>query len=287
MKADILTQVVLPLSLFIIMFGMGLSLKKEDFLRVLKQPKSALVGISAQLFLLPLIGILIIAIFQLPGELAVGLLVLSLCPGGTTSNLFAFLARGDVALSITLTAIVSLITPFTIPIMTAFAMDYYLNESQSFSLPIVKTILQLLLITVVPVVIGMVVHYKASNFSRRAEKPVKIFSIIFLFIIILGIILKNRNEMLGFFVETGVATLALNLACLILGFYLARLFQLSREQSVTIGLEVGIQNGTTALLVTGTLLGNSLMTVPAVTYSLIMFLTGGLFAWWLKGKGTN
>ena len=279
MKADILTQIILPLSLFVIMFGMGLALKLSDFMRVFKAPKAVSVGIACQMLMLPLVACIIIMLFGLKAELAVGLLILALCPGGTTSNMMSYLSKGDVALSISLTALVSLITPFSIPILTAAAMTLLLDDSQQFSIPIVKTILQLLVITILPVAIGMIVHSKFPGFSAKAQKPVKIFSIVFLFIIIAGIVVKNKADMAMFFMQTGFASLSLNIVGLSAGYFLAKALQLKKAQSISIGLEVGMQNGTLALVVAGTLIGNSLMTIPAVTYSLLMFGTGGVFGW--------
>lgn len=279
MKADILTQIILPLALFIIMFGMGLSLKLSDFLRVFKEPKAVGVGIACQMLMLPLVACLVIMLFDLTAELAVGLMILALCPGGATSNMISYLSRGDVALSISLTALVSLITPFSIPILTAIAMTVLMEDAQQFSLPVIKTILQLILITILPVAIGMLVHKKCPGFSAKAEKPVKVLSIVFLFIIIAGIVAKNRQDMAGFFLQTGLATLALNVISLAAGYFIAKRMRLEKAQSISIGVEVGIQNGTLALVVAGTLIGNPLMTIPAVTYSLLMFITGGVFGW--------
>ncbi|MCG8435750.1 MAG: bile acid:sodium symporter family protein [Gammaproteobacteria bacterium] len=284
MKADVLTQIILPLSLFIIMFGMGLALKLADFLRVFKEPKAVSIGIVCQMLLLPLVACLIIMLFGLKAELAVGLLIIALCPGGVTSNMISYLSRGDVALSISLTALVSLITPFSIPILTAVAMTVLLDESQQFSIPILRTILQLLVITVLPVGVGMVVHKKFPGFSAKAQKPVKIFSIVFLFIIIAGIVAKNWDDMAGFFIQTGLATLSLNVISLLAGYFIAKSMRLEKAQSISIGIEVGIQNGTLALVVAGTLIGNPIMTIPAATYSLLMFVSGGIFGWLVNRK---
>lgn len=284
MKANLLTQVILPASLFIIMMGMGLSLKLADFKTVLTKPKAMAVGLAAQMLLLPMIAFAIALAFDLPPMLAVGLIILALCPGGTTSNLYTYLARGDVALSISLTAMVSLIAPFTIPLIAVLAMDYFLTSSQVIELPLLKTILQLVVITLVPVSLGMLVYKFAPNFAAKVEKPIKIFSLLILFIIIAGIIFKNKDNMLGFFAEVGLPALLLNVSCMLLGFFLAKIFKLNSAQSKTIGLEVGLQNGTTALLITLTILANNEMAIPATVYSIMMFITGGIFAWWLKGK---
>jgi len=282
MEATFLSQVILPASLFIIMWGMGLALKPADFSRVLLQPKAAAIGVFSQMILLPLVGYLMVSVIGLTGELAVGLMILTFCPGGVTSNLLSYLSRGDAALSISLTAVVSLLTPFTIPLLTLWMMSLFMAESQQFSIPLLKTIIQLVVITIVPVAIGMLVHKKLPLFAIKAEKPVKIFSIVFLFVIIAAIVAGEWDNMASYFIEVGVATLILNLATLLLGFSVAKLAGLTQPQAISIGIEVGIQNGTLALLVTGTILGSTVMTTPAITYSLIMFVTGGLFGWFVN-----
>jgi len=287
MQADLLTTVILPASLFIIMFGMGLSLRIADFTRVVTQPKAAAVGISAQLIALPVIAFLIAIAFRLPPELAVGLMIIAFAPGGATSNMFTNLAKGDVALSISLTAIVSLITPFTIPLLTLMAMNYFIGSAQEFELPILKTIIQLLVITVIPVIIGMFMLSKWQKAANKIEPIIKVFSVVFLLFIILAIILKNKAQMLNFFMQTGAATLTLNILVLWLGYFLAKFFKLSQPQSISIGYEVGIQNGTLALLVAGTLIGNSTMMIPAVTYSIFMFITGFVFGLLLKKQNSK
>ncbi len=282
MQADILTAVILPTSLFIIMLGLGLSLRTEDFTRVIKQPKAALIGLCAQVVALPFIALLVAVLFKLPPELAVGLMIISFAPGGATSNLFTNLAKGDVALSISLTAVTSLITPFTLPLFTVLAMNYFMGNGEAFELPVLKIIMQLVAISVVPVMMGMLVLSKWQNAARKADAVIRVFSIVFLFLIIAAIILDNKTQMADFFLATGLATLTLNILVLALGYGLGQFFKLSRAQAVSIGYEVGMQNGTLALLVAGTLIGNSTMMIPAVTYSILMFFTGFLFGVILK-----
>lgn len=282
MQADILTAVILPTSLFIIMLGLGLSLRTEDFTRVIKQPKAALIGLCAQVVALPFIALLVAVLFKLPPELAVGLMIISFAPGGATSNLFTNLAKGDVALSISLTAVTSLITPFTLPLFTVLAMNYFMGNGEAFELPVLKIIMQLVAISVVPVMMGMLVLSKWQNAARKADAVIRVFSIVFLFLIIAAIILDNKTQMADFFLATGLATLTLNILVLALGYGLGQFFKLSRAQAVSIGYEVGLQNGTLALLVAGTLIGNSTMMIPAVTYSILMFFTGFLFGVILK-----
>lgn len=280
MEQTFLARVVLPLALFVIMLGMGLSLVPDDFRRVFKYPKAVAVGVVAQMLLLPALGFAVVKLVDLEQpEIAVGLMVLALCPGGTTSNMLTYLAKGDVALSITLTAVVSLVTPFTIPILTALSMKHLMGSSAAFAMPIGQTIVVLLAITVVPVAIGMLLHRKWPNHARRADGPVKILSIVFLFAIIGGLIRENLESLPTWFAQTGTATLLLNVAAMTLAFFVAKGARLGRPQQVTIGMEVGIQNGTTALLVTGTLISSPAMTIAPAIYSLLMFATGALFGY--------
>jgi len=284
MQADLLTTVVLPLSLFIIMFGMGLALRPIDFSRVLKQPKAAFIGLSAQLVALPLIAFCLALAFKLPAELAVGLMIISFAPGGATSNMFTNLAKGDVALSISLTAIVSLLTPFTLPLLTLLAMDYFIGAANAFEFPLIKTIIQLLVITVIPVLLGMFTLAKWQRAATKIEPFIRAFSGLFLLLIIVAIVFKNKTQMLEFFLQTGAATLSLNLLVLGFAYSLGNFFKLSRPQSVSIAYEVGIQNGTLALMVAGTLIGNSTMMIPAATYSIFMFISGFGFGVLLKRR---
>jgi BASS family bile acid:Na+ symporter len=282
-QADLLTKVILPLSLFLIMYGIGISLRIADFRSVVTAPTGLAVGLLGQMLLLPLIAFGLAFVMQLPPEIAVGLIIIALAPGGATSNLFTYLFRGDVSLSISLTAVVSLITPFTIPVVVALAMDYFLGNNTAFSLPIGKTIVQLLLITVIPVALGMFTLARWPRAAARIEKVLKVFSVFFLVLIIALIVLKNRQDMASYFAQAGLATVLLNLAVLALGYQLARWSRLDRAQSITIGFEVGIQNGTLALVVAGTLIGNAVMMIPAVTYSLIMFASGAVYGWLMRG----
>lgn len=287
MEKSFLSSVVLPIALAIIMLGMGLSLVRDDFRRVVKFPKAVVVGLVCQMLVLPLVGWGVVHLIKMDQpELAVGLMVLTFCPGGATSNMLTFLARGDVALSITLTAVVSMVAPFTIPIFTTIVMTQLMGEGQTVALPLGQTIGALFGITVVPVLIGMVIKAKKPDFAAKAERPVKIASVVILFAIIAALVKKQAADLPRFFAQTGLATLVLNVSTMAIGFAAARAAKLKRSQQVTIGLEVGIQNGTTAILVTQGLLGNSVMAIAPAIYSLLMFVTGGLFGYVVNiGRG--
>lgn len=282
MQIDLLTKIILPASLFLIMLGMGLSLKLADFKGIAKEPKAVGIGVFGQMILLPLLAFAVAVLFKLAPEISVGLIIISLVPGGVTSNMFTYLSHGDVALSISLTAIVSLVTPFTIPLFTAFSIDYFMGADANIQFPILKTIIQLLVITLVPVAIGMIINYFFQNAAAKTEKFMKWFSVALMFFII-GLIVHTNYEMIVNNMSTvGVATLILNVAALVLGYALARITQLKHSQTVTIGFEVGIQNGTLALVVAGTLLQNETMMIPGALYGLLMFVTGAAFSWWVN-----
>ncbi len=287
MQADVLTKVILPLSLFLIMFGIGISLRLADFKNIFNYPKAIVVGLMGQLILLPIVAFVLALVFSLPAELAVGLIIIALAPGGATSNMFTYLFKGDVSLSVSLTLLTSLITPFSIPLLASLSMFYFMDSNTEFELPVVKTIVQLLVITVIPIAFGMLALSRFPVVAKKIENVLKWFSIFFLFLIIALIVMKNSANMASFFAQAGAATLVLNLVVLLLGYQLANWAKLNGKQSTAIGFEVGIQNGTLALVVAGTLIGNTTMMIPAVTYSILMFLTGALFGWLLNKKNNS
>lgn len=276
MEDSILTKVFLPLALGIIMLGMGLSLKLVDFRRILLQPKATILGLLNQLVLLPLLGFGLALAFDLPGEMAVGIMLLAACPGGVTSNLISHLAKGDTALSITLTAISSLITIVTIPLIVGFSVTYFLAVEQQIELNVKEMILQIAVITIIPVSLGMFIRSQAESFALKMEKPVKIFSAAFLALIIVAAVLKDRENLGRYLVEAGPAALALNVSTMALGFFSARLFRLNTAQSVAVSIESGIQNGTLALGIALGILDSAAISIPPAIYSLLMFGTGGI-----------
>jgi len=284
MQESLLTTLILPSSLFLIMFGLGLSLTVNDFKLVFKHPRAVIIGLFGQMVLLPVVALSIAIGFGLSPALAVGLIIIALAPGGATSNMYTYLSKGDVALSISLTLVVSAISPFTIPIVISYCLDYFMGSEGSVDLPVVKTIIQLLVITVLPVILGMFLKTVSSAIASKIEDGLKWFSILFLFLIVAMIFANNFDAVLGYISAVGLATLTLNSAVLFLGYYLARVWKLSHAQSTTIGFEVGIQNGTLAMVVAGTLLGNEVMMIPAVVYSILMFFTGAAFSLWVTRK---
>ncbi|WP_209331785.1 bile acid:sodium symporter family protein [Lunatimonas salinarum] len=275
MQESIITAVFLPLALAFIMLGMGLSLTIKDFKNCFLFPKAILLGLATQLLLLPLIGYLLIFAFGLTGTIAVGLMILAACPGGPTSNLITHLSRGDTALSISLTAISSFITVITIPIIVNFAIRHF-GEAGSIILPVGQTIMQIVGVTIIPVSVGMYLNHRFPAVSSRADKPVRLASAIFFVMIILAAILKERESLPAFFAQAGPVTLLLNVATLLIGYYLAKWLLLPKPQQISISIESGIQNGTLGIMIAATLLKNSEMTIPIAIYSLLMFLTAAV-----------
>ena len=276
----IITQIFLPISLSIIMFGMGLTLVINDFGRLLIYPKEVIIGLFNQLIFLPLIGFLIILLFDLNSSMAIGIMILSLCPGGPTSNLITQVARGNIGLSVTLTALASLITVFTIPIILSEAITYFSGETDVvIELPVLQTMLQILIITVIPVSIGMVIRKKNEDFALRMEKPMRVASTVLFIIIFLLVMIANKDLIIQAMKEVGLATLLLNLSTMTLGYITAKIFGMEGKSQISITVESGIQNGTLAFVIATTILNNVEMGIPTGAYSIWMFITGGILMW--------
>ena len=281
METNYLTDIMLPLSLAIIMLGMGLSLVPDDFRRVALYPRAASIGIINQIIILPVVGFLLLLIFKLKNpELAVGIMVLAACPGGPTSNLITHISKGDTALSITLTAISSLIAVITLPLIINLALAFFMQQGEYIPLPVFDTIIKLTLITLLPVGIGMIIRAKALKFAIRMDKPVKIISGILLFLIIAAAIITNKEIFLSSFMSIGPIALSLNIIMLLIGYTSARLLRLRMAQSITISIESGIQNGTLGITIASSLLHSDIMAISPAIYSLIMFMTAGFIISW-------
>ena len=281
----IITQIFLPISLAVIMFGMGLTLVFNDFARLFTYPKEVFIGLCNQLVFLPLIGFLIILLFDLNSSMAIGVMILSLCPGGPTSNLITQVARGNIGLSVTLTALASLITVFTIPIILSKAITYFTGETDVvIELPLIQTMIQILVITVIPVSIGMVIRKKNQAFAIRMERPMRIASTVLFVIIFLLVMIANKDLIVQAMKEVGLATLILNISTMALGYITAKVFGIKGKSQISITIESGIQNGTLAFVIATTILKNVEMGLPTGAYSIWMFITGGILMWRLGGS---
>lgn len=280
MNPGLISTVLLPLALAIIMFGLGLSLQISDFKRIFKNPKAVLTGSFTQLILLPALGFAIAALLLSDNpELAIGLIILAMCPGGPTANLITHLANGDTALCISLTAISSIVKIFTIPLMVNYAIQQYMGTSPGLHLDVVSSILKIVTITIIPASIGMLVKAKFPGFAASAQKPVKILSAIFLVLVIIAAIVQEKDNIVQSFKVAGLAALLLNISGMVLGYFIPQILNLPVAQRVTISIETSIQNGTLAIAIASSplMLNNSAMAIPAVVYSIIMFITAGIF----------
>ena len=273
---DKISTIILALSLIIIMLGMGLSLVLADFKKIIVYPKAIIVGLTNQLIILPLIGFAIAIFFPISPEIAVGVMILAACPGGPTSNLITHLAKGDTALSVTLTALSSFITIISIPFIVNFALIYFLEEGQMIRLNIVETIIQIFAIIVIPVIIGMIIRRFKESFALKMATPVRKASGIVIALVIIAIFIKERENFLSYFQQAGLVVLVLNITTMIIGYYSSKLFKINNKAAISISIESGIQNGTLAITVAVVLLGNSEYAIAPAIYSLIMFFTGGV-----------
>ena len=277
----IISQIFLPISLAVIMFGMGLTLLVDDFNRLFTYPKAVVVGLLNQLVFLPLIGLSIILLFDLKSSMAIGVMILSLCPGGPTSNLITQVARGNIGLSVTLTALASLITVF---ILSQFITYITGNTNVIIELPVLQTMVQIMLITVIPVSIGMVIRKRNESFALRMERPMRIASTVLFVIIFLLVMIANKEDLIEAMKEVGLATLLLNLSTMGLGYITAKFFGITGKSQISITIESGIQNGTLAFVIATSILNNIEMGLPTGAYSIWMFITGGILMWRLGSK---
>ncbi|EDY86084.1 bile acid:sodium symporter [gamma proteobacterium HTCC5015] len=277
MENNIAISIGLPLSLFIIMTGIGMTLAPRDFHRIAFNPRPVVLGTLLQIVLMPLAAYAISALLDLPPELAVGLVIIAACPGGTTSNLFVMLGKGSVALSIVLTVLASLITVATLPLFTSHALGYYTGSEQTVSLPLARTIIMLLAVVLVPVSLGMLLKSKAPQFSEKAERYVGLFGAIVLAALVVAIIARIGGEqLLELLSSAGPAAALLNIAGIVLGLGTAYLLKLRSEDALAVAIELGIKNGTLGLMVTLTLLESDTMSVPSAVYGVLMFFFGFL-----------
>ncbi|MEJ5293909.1 MAG: bile acid:sodium symporter family protein [Fimbriimonadales bacterium] len=275
MEQNIFTAVILPIALAVIMLGLGMGLTPADFARIFVFPKAALIGLICQMALLPIVGIGLAHLFPMEPALKVGLMILAVCPAGASANLFTYLSRGDVALAVTLTAFNSVLIVFTAPILINLSLLYFMGEGREIQLPVGRTILQVALITLLPISLGMLIRRFAPAFCERIEAPVRILSFLFLAVAVLGATLQVRENLPSYFRQVGPPMLTLNVLTMGLGYGAGRLLGLPRQQNITIAIEGGIQNGTLAIFIASTLLQAPAMSIPPAVYSLIMFATGG------------
>ena len=275
MNDSALLSVGLPIALAIIMFGLGLTLTPADFLRIVRTPRAVFVALTLQVIVLPLIAFALVVAADVDPLIAVGVMLLAASPGGTTANLFSHLFHGDVALNVTLTAVNSVLAAVSIPLITNAAIGYF-DAGDTLGLQFSKVV-QVIAIVLVPVGIGMLVRRRSETFAARADRPVRIFSIIVLIMVSAGAILGEREHIADYLREIGVVVTLFCCASLTLGYLGARVFRLSQPQAVATSMEVGIHNTTVALTIALSVLDNTAVAIPAAVYSIVMYVLATLF----------
>ena len=280
---EIVTKIA-PIALALIMLGLGLGLTIKDFKRVLTTPKDFLVGIICQLILLPIIAYLIILVLRLPIELALGLMIIASAPGGVTSNVLTKFANGDVALSISLTAVGSLISIISVPFIVFTSADLLNVTEMSKEITMTGIAIKMALVVTVPVIFGMIIRSFADNFISSNLKMInKITGLLFI-IVFIAVWVEERENIFSYLAQAGTAVLALNIIMMILAFYIAKFFASGIPQKKCISLECGLQNGTLAVFVATQIFDNVAYVVPTAAYALIMYITGFIFIYLLRDK---
>ncbi len=283
---EIVTKIA-PICLALIMLALGLGLKLEDFLRVLKNPKDFSIGIICQLILLPIVAYILILTIRPPLEIAVGLMIISAAPGGVTTNVLTKFANGDVALSISLTAIVSIISIVSVPFIVFSSINILGATNFSPEISMISIALKMLLIVTIPVIIGMIIRAYAENFIQNKVSMINSVTYVLFAIVFLAILIEERNNLLSYIFDAGLIVLILNVVMMILAFYIAKVFASGIKQRKCISLECGLQNGTLAIFVTTQIFDDVAYLVPTAAYALIMYITGFIFIYLLKNSTSN
>jgi BASS family bile acid:Na+ symporter len=281
---NFVTDLILPLALAFIMFTLGLGLSITDFSNVFKKPKNFLIGLVSQLIFLPIVGLILVIIWPLPIEIAIGVMLIAAAPGGVTSNILTFFARGDVALSVSLTAVMSLFSAVSVPIVLAISIGLIGDSSLPESISLTGIALSMFLIVTLPVLLGMGVRSFLNSLTLKIEKSARFISTLLFVLVLLGAILAERENVVSYFAQTGLVVLALNILMMLIAFYWSGIFGTGISQKKAIAIECGLQNGTLAIFVGTTVFGGGLYIIPAATYSLIMYLTSLLFIYFIKNR---
>jgi BASS family bile acid:Na+ symporter len=278
---EIVTKIA-PLSLALIMLALGMGLTVQDFTRVVKQPKDFLVGLVCQLIFLPIIAFALVFILDTPVELAVGLMIIAAAPGGVTSNILTKFANGDVALSISLTAIISLLSIITVPFIIFKSIDLLNASASTNEISMTGISIKMFLVVTLPVILGMIIRRFANNFVSSNEKTIQTISLILFLIVLFGAIIQERANILPYMMKAGTITFLLNIIMMLIGFYVAKIFATGIQQRKCISLECGLQNGTLAIFVATQIFNDVAYIIPAAIYSLIMFATSLIFVFLIK-----
>ena len=279
---NIVTDVILPLALAFIMFVLGLGLTGADFLRVIKQPRDFFVGAFSQIILLPIIAFILVKIWPIAPELAIGVMIIAAAPGGVTSNLLTSFAKGDVALSISLTAIISLLCVITIPFIVLTSVELLGGSNITKDISLLSMSRDMFLIVTVPVILGMLLRKFSSGVALKLEPIAKKISIVLFVLVLLGAIAAERENVISYFAQAGLITLILNVVMMVVAYYVAQFLASGTKQKKCITIECGLQNGTLAIFVATSIFGGGMYVIPAATYSLIMFATSLMFVYLVR-----
>ncbi len=279
-----LARVIAPAILFVMMMGMGLGLRRQDFVNLVKTPTAAIVGLVGQVVVLPVLGVAVALLFKLEPALALGVVILSLCPGGIASNTISFLIKGDVALSISLTIVSSCIAFFSVPLLSGMALSYWQTGHEGLQLPMTDTVIKLFVITIIPLALGMALAKRLPQAAQRLESPLRIVGFSFLMLMVLSVLATEFQLIYGFIERVGLALLVLFGSCMGLAYAGAKLTRLHTAQVRAITVEIGIQNSALALVI-ASLLGSVDVAVPAILYSVVVCLCAvlGVCVFWLAG----
>tara|TARA_Y100000389_G_scaffold65139_1_gene61215 strand:- start:194 stop:1042 length:849 start_codon:yes stop_codon:yes gene_type:complete len=270
-------KLISPIALALIMFGLGTSLKIDDFLRVFRYPKDFFVGLFCQMIILPIIAFLLIKIINIPTEIALGVMIIAAAPGGVTSNILTKFANGDVALSISLTAIISLISIFSVPFIIFFSADLLNIDYVQKNISILSISLKMFFVVTIPVIVGMIIRHYANNFVLDKTKTIQRISVVLFIIVFISIYIEEWDKIVNFLIKAGTISLILNITMMTVGFYIAKFFASGIAQQKCISLECGLQNGTLAVFVGTQLFDEIVYMVPTAAYALIMMITSILF----------
>ena len=282
MNTTAFSEIFLPITLAVITFGLGLSISVQDLRNIIVLPRNIAVGLASQLLLLPVIAFTIAFVIGLRGEMAVGLILISICPGGATSNLVNYMVRSNVALSISITVVNGIITIFTIPLIAQFALDVFMEQDARIRLAFTETVFNIFIVTVLPATAGVIARHYRQKFAQRLEEPLRYILPILLLLVYSGVLFLERgNGRIAFTDFLGVLpyTLALNVFAMFAGLYFPRLFGINKKNQVTIAVEVGLQNSTLAIFVAASLLGNFNIAMVAVVYGSFSFFTTWAFGY--------
>lgn len=272
MQDNPLIKIALPIAIAVIMCGIGLTLRGSDFRRIGENPKPVLIGVLGHYLLLPSLGFAMAWLFPMSPEFAVGLVLVAACPSGSTSNALTFLARGNVALAVTLTVISALITFVSVPLLVNLALQFFAGETREIRLPVGQTILHLAALVLIPVLLGMGLRRYASGFAVRVEPWVSKFALGFLLLLIVAISVAERERLPEWLSQLGPAALTLCCSAIGLGYLLGRISGLALRDSITVGMEVGVQNSTLAIVIALSLLQSPQIAMPGAVYGLLMYL---------------